>query len=201
MEDRPKKFTISFLKKDEPRTASNLASTHDKGRPSEGAPLPSEGDAPRPETGSKDVVDFQADQAGRGGHEGEKGPAEAEEEEAWLQVGLVVQIQEMTLSHGLYNGMTGIIKAVVGPGGYGAEVQVTNGDILRLDQDNIKPLLPSPGDFGLMVRGTYKDTKVRVIAMGKDDVEVELEEGRRAGHRLLLPPGYVSRHIAIKSRN
>lgn len=129
---------------------------------------------------------------------GQGGGEAAEEEEAWLQVGLVVQVQETTLSAGMYSGMAGIVKTLVGPGGYGADVQVANGDVLRLDQDDLRPAVPSPGEFGLVIRGNYGDTKVRVVSLDKDGVEVELEEGRRTGHRLLLPASHVSRHIAIR---
>lgn len=197
MEGKPKKFSISFLKGDEAKNNNPVGAPDTTGTLGKGVPQPSGSDGPVYRTRSKDITGSQAEQPEREG----KGDKKPEEEEAWAQVGLVIRIQELTLSNGLYNGMTGIIKSVVGPGNYGADVQVTNGDILRLDQDNMRTVLPSPGDFGLIVRGAYRDTKVRVISLGKEDIEVELEEGRRTGHRLLIPSDYVSRHIAIRPRD
>lgn len=198
--ERPK-LSISFLKKGE--TNSPEAPVDLARRPAARGTL----DKPVPLFGRVDARATEADgedpSRPSSSHQVEttgQGAArdETAEDEAWPQVGLVVRVREATLSSGLYDGMAGIVKAVVGSGGYGADIQTANGDILRLDQDNLQTMVPSPGDLGLIVRGPYRDTKVRIVSLGKDDVEVELEEGRRAGHRLLLPASHVSRHIAIK---
>ncbi|PJF19343.1 hypothetical protein PSACC_00869 [Paramicrosporidium saccamoebae] len=114
----------------------------------------------------------------------------------WLQVGLVVRIENRKLADGKYHGKTGIIRRIIEQ--FGAEVHVEGGDILQLDQDDCSAMLPPIGQDGLVVLGEYKDTRVKVIRVEKD-VEVELCEGRKSGHMVILPTLHVCKHIAIKS--
>lgn len=114
----------------------------------------------------------------------------------WLQVGLVVRVQNRALADGKYHGKTGIVRRIVE--NFGAEIHVEGGDILRLDQDDCTVMLPPLGQDGLVVLGEYKDMRVKIIRVEKD-VEVELCEGRKSGHRVILPISHVCKHIAINN--
>lgn len=122
---------------------------------------------------------------------------EEEEEEAWLQAGLVVSIKNTGLANGQYYGKTGIIKRVIEE--YGGEIHVAGGDIIKLDQAECSTVLPAVQSDGLVVRGQYRSRRVKVIAIGEKDVEVELVEGSKSGHRIILLTSYICRHIAIDS--
>lgn len=117
----------------------------------------------------------------------------------WLQVGLVVRILESNLFGGLYYGRTAIVKRVIHD--YGGELQVDNGDLIILDQDDCTTIVPTRDECGLLLDGEYAGVKARITlsASKGDEVEVELEEGSRAGLRLLIPSSCISKHIAINN--
>ena len=120
-----------------------------------------------------------------------------EEEGAWLLPGLVVRLLNHSLNNGAFFHQVGIVRRTVDV--FGGEVHMETGDVIVVDQEECEPVLPAVGQCGICVRGKWVDEgKVRVVAMGKEgEVEVELEEGKRAGHRLLLSSLHVGRHIAI----
>lgn len=118
-------------------------------------------------------------------------------EEPWLQAGLVIRVAEKNLSNGKYDGMTGVIQNVFHE--YGGKIKMSNGDVLKLDQDDCQAIIPAEGEQGVLVRGPYKSMRVRVLLLTAREAEVELEEGRKTGHRVLVPQSWVCRHVAIKS--
>lgn len=120
-------------------------------------------------------------------------------DEAWLQAGLVVRVRNAELGDGAYWQRIGIVRRVVDV--FGGEVHMVEGggeggDVVRLDQDECETVVPPVGESVLVVRGLYKDLRARVVRAGAE-VEVELEEGARRGHRLLLPASLLCRHIAV----
>ena len=131
---------------------------------------------------------------GRDTHDAERSLDREKEEDAWLQAGLVVTVTNSELGDGRYHRRTGIVRRVIDE--YGGEVHV-GADILKLDQDDLQTVPPLPMSCGIAVRGEYKDLRVKVVRMAGGDVEVEIDEGRRAGHHVLLPASHVCQHIAI----
>lgn len=116
--------------------------------------------------------------------------------EAWLVPGLVVQVLNDNLADGAYRGRTGVVKRVVET--YGAELLMDNQDIIQVDQDDCETVIPRLDAPALVVRGDYQRCQVLVRAIGRD-IEVELLDGPRKGHRLLLPSSHICRHMALTS--
>lgn len=106
-----------------------------------------------------------------------------------------MRILNRSLHDGAYHHQIGIVKRIVET--YGGEIHLENGDVILLDQEECETVVPAVGQSGMCVRGRWREEgRVRVVSGGRE-VEVELEEGPRAGHRLLLPLSSVCRHIAI----
>lgn len=114
--------------------------------------------------------------------------------DAWLVPGLVVRVLNADLADGVYRGKTGVVKRVVET--YGAELLMENKDIIQVDQDDCETVIPRLDAPALVVRGDYRQCQVLVRAIGRD-IEVELLDGPRKGHRLLLPASCICRHMAL----
>lgn len=137
------------------------------------------------------------EQQGEG--EGERGTTTTmENEEAWLMVGLVIRVQNAIVGEGRYRGKIGLVQQIIDT--FGAQVcMVDSGDILKLDQDDCMTVLPSENFPLLIVRGEYRGTRAKLIRTNLDskEAEVELEEGPKLGHSLIIPQSHLCKHIAI----
>lgn len=143
-------------------------------------------------------------------------PLQKEENKPWLQVGLLVKINNKEVGNGRYNNFTALIKDCLHPPTTesipGKELEKStkeystcalvlllrnaqfNGDILQADQKDLLPLPPAPDTTHMRILNTHHKLggeTVRIITSSGDDVEVEL----RNGHRLLLPTGMMSQFI------
>jgi hypothetical protein len=118
------------------------------------------------------------------------------DDEPWLQAGLVVCILNDTLAEGRYYRRTGIVRRVIDT--FGGEVHVGN-DILKLDQDDLQTVIPEPSEYALVITGQYQDLRVKIIGKSQSgrEVEVEIDEGPKTGHYVLLPLSNVCKHIAV----
>lgn len=117
---------------------------------------------------------------------------DVDDDEPWLQKGLLVTIRNTSLRSGVYTDRQAVVERLHQE--YGAEVQVLGkGDVLLLDQDELLTVLPAPGEEAIIVRGPHRGSRVRLIVVErfKDEVEVEILDQRRSNHRLLLPSSYV----------
>lgn len=143
-------------------------------------------------------------------------PLHQEEDKPWLQVGLLVKINNKEVGNGRYNNFTALIKDCLHPPTTesipGKELEKStkeystcalvlllrndqfNGDILQADQKDLLPLPPAPNTTHMRILNTHHKhggETVRIITTSGDNVEVEL----RNGHRLLLPTGMMSQFI------
>lgn len=119
--------------------------------------------------------------------------------EPWLVKGLVVKVIHKQLGEGKYFGRLAIVQGIVEK--YGATLQVIdNSDLIQLDQEDLEPALPLIDNLGLLVLGEERGRRARVVYRhpASKEVEVELEEGPRRGHRKLIPIKYISRHTAFE---
>lgn len=83
--------------------------------------------------------------------------------------------------------MQGVVERVIDK--YVGEISMLDsGDVIRIDQAELETVLPSPGGRVLVVNGSYRGTKGRLLGIDtkKFQAEVELLGGSADGQHVWL---------------
>lgn len=131
-------------------------------------------------------------------------------------IGLIIQISNETLDDGRYHGCLAVVKRILADG-YGCEVQVVSetsddyvhsddkkmvvGDVLQLDQEDCKPVLPREGSSGIIVAYNgplaYGTQVKMIVKYSQLEIEVEVKKADLKTRRLIIPTSSLCRHISV----
>ena len=103
----------------------------------------------------------------------------------WAHEGIVVKIMHKTLSGGKYHKCRAVLRRVVDD--YVCEVELLDGGArLRLDQENLRTVLPRAGQPLLVLQGRARGCRGRLLAVHEERFccDVAVEQGPLAGQQL-----------------
>lgn len=102
----------------------------------------------------------------------------------WLYPNLIVKVLNDKVCEGKYYKDKGVILRVIDT--YIGEVRMSDGAILRIDQEQLQTVLPKVGEALLLVNGRCIGCRARLVAIHKDDYncDVVVEDGKYAKKEL-----------------
>ena len=108
----------------------------------------------------------------------------------WLASGIVVKVLAPELkAHGYYK-QKGVVERLLEDKFVGEICMIESGDVIRVDQEQLETVLPSPGGSVLVVAGEYKGSKGQLVSIdtSKYQALVQLAEGggRSGGRQVWL---------------
>ena len=90
----------------------------------------------------------------------------------WLYPTLVVKVLNDKINEGKYYKEKGVVLRVIDT--YVGEVRMSDGTILRIDQEQLQTVLPKVGEVLLLVNGRFSGFRARLVAIHKDDYNCDV---------------------------
>ncbi|KAK4526896.1 hypothetical protein GAYE_SCF29G4814 [Galdieria yellowstonensis] len=106
-------------------------------------------------------------------------------EASWLEENLVVRVMNRELEDGYYYKRKGVIREVLDA--FVADVEILQlGDLVRLDQDDLEPVIPQPGGVVRVIRGENKGMNATVLSLDIERKSVSLKPDTEQNSSLVL---------------
>ncbi|GJQ14553.1 hypothetical protein GpartN1_g6344.t1 [Galdieria partita] len=117
--------------------------------------------------------------------EGTKEQSEAYKQSNWLEENLVVRVKNTELENGYYFKRKGVIKEVFDL--FIADVEILQlGDLVRLDQEDLEPVVPQPGGQVRVILGENKGTNATILSLDMEKKTACLKPETDLESRLVL---------------
>ncbi|GJD06475.1 DNA/RNA-binding protein KIN17 [Galdieria sulphuraria] len=103
----------------------------------------------------------------------------------WLEENLVVRVKNTELENGYYFKRKGVIKEVFDL--YIADVEILQlGDLIRLDQEDLEPVIPQPGGQVRVIYGENKGTNATILSLDMERKTACLKPETQSESSLML---------------